>query len=121
MEPREIDPDGTWAPEACTLTAAELPQRSGEFDRLFADAVRGIERTAPTRLRLDLRPDPQVAGRAAELVTAETGCCSFFTFVITITDGRLILDVTVPAAQAGLLDTLAGHAATASGAGGMAP
>jgi hypothetical protein len=115
MEPREIDPAGTRVPEACTLTAAELPQRAAEFDGLFTDAVCGIERAGPTRLRMDLRPDPQVAGRAAELVAAETGCCSFFTFTITIAAGRLILDVAVPAAHTAMLDVLADHAAAASG------
>jgi len=121
MEPSEIDPAGTWAPDACTLPASELPQRAAEFDGLFTDAVRGIERTGPTRLRLDLRPDPQVAGRAAELAAAETGCCSFFTFTLAVAAGRLVLDITVPEPQAGTLDLLASHAATASGAGGMAP
>jgi hypothetical protein len=113
MEETEKDPAGSWAPETCTLPAAERPRRAAEFNRLFAGAVRGIERVGPTRLRLDLRPGPQVAGRAAELAAAETGCCSFFTFVITVAAGRLILDITVPAPHAGLLDTLAGHAAAA--------
>lgn len=115
MEPSEIDPAGTWVPAACTLPAAERPRRAAEFDGLFAEAVRGIERVEPTRLRLDLRPGPQVAGRAAELVTAEAGCCSFFTFTITVAAGRLVLDVAVPARHTGLLDTLAGHAAAAAG------
>ncbi len=115
MELTEIDPAGTWVPDACTLPTAERPQRAAEFGGLFADAVRGIERVEPTRLRLDLQPGPQVAGRAAELLAAETGCCSFFTFTITITAGRLVLDITVPEPHTGLLDTLAGHAAAAAG------
>jgi hypothetical protein len=115
MELSATGPPEGWAPEPCTLPAAERPQRAAEFDGLFADAVRGIERAGPTRLRLDLRPGPQVAGRAAELAAAETGCCSFFTFIITVAAGRLVLDVTVPAPQAGLLDALAGRAAAAAG------
>lgn len=115
MELSDIDPAGTWVPEACTLPAAERPQRAAEFDGLFAEAVRGIERVEPTRLRLDLQPGPQVAARAAELVTAETRCCSFFTCTITVAADRLVLDITVPARHAGLLDTLADHAAAAAG------
>jgi hypothetical protein len=115
MELTETDPAGNRAPDECTLPTAEQPARAAEFDRLFADAVRGVERAGPTRLRLDLRPGPQAAGRAAELAAAEAGCCSFFTFAITITAGRLVLDITVPEPHAGLLDALAGNAAAAAG------
>ena len=115
MELSKTDAAATWVPEACTLPAAERPRRAAEFDGLFAAAVRGIERTGPTRLRLDLRPGPQTAARAAELAAAETGCCSFFTFTITVAADRLVLDITVPAAQAGTLNLLAGHAAAAAG------
>ena len=61
----------------------------------------------PARLRLDLRASPQVAGRTAELVTAETACCSFFTFTLTATEGRLKLDIAVPATHVDVLDALA--------------
>jgi hypothetical protein len=127
MELSETVPAGTWAPEACTLPAAERPQRAADFDALFATAVRGIERAGPTRLRLDLQPGPQAAARAAELAAAETGCCSFFTFTLTVAADSLVLDITVPAPHTGTLDLLAGHAATAAtakgtgGAGGTAP
>ena len=67
----------------------------------------GVERVEPARLRLDLRASPQVAGRAAELVTAETACCSFFTFTLTASDGRLVLDIAVPATHVDVLDALA--------------
>jgi hypothetical protein len=117
MEPSKIDPTGTWAPAACTLPAAERPQRAAGFDALFAGAVRGIERAGPTRLRLELQPSPQAAARAAELAAAETRCCSFFTFTLTAAAGRLVLDITVPAPHTGTLDLLAGHAA-ATAAGG---
>ena len=121
MEPSEIDPAVIWAPAACTLPASERPQRAAGFDALFADAVRGIERAGPTRLRLDLQPGPRAAARVAELAAAETGCCSFFTFTIIVAAGRLILDITVPAPHTGTLDLLAGRAAAAAitkGAGG---
>jgi hypothetical protein len=115
MELSETGAAATWAPEMCTLPASERPQRAAEFDALFAAAVRGIVRAGPGRLRLDLQPGPETAARAAELAAAETGCCSFFTFTITVTAGRLLMDITVPAAQAGTLDLLAGRAAAAAG------
>src|SRR5689334_23286308 len=85
----------SWAPDACTLPTAERPLRATDFDELFAGAVLGIDRPAPTRLRLDLRHDPAAAGRVAELAAAETGCCSFFTFTLTVTGSALTLDVAV--------------------------
>lgn len=116
MEPTETGTAATWVPAACTLPPAERLRRAAEFDRLFAAAVCGIERAGPTRLRLDLRPGPQVAARTAELAAAETGCCSFFTFTITIAASRLVLDINLPASHAGLLDDLAVRAAAAAGA-----
>ena len=65
---------------------------------------------------MPLRASPQVAGRAAELVTAETACCSFFTFTLTATVGQLVLDIDVPAAYADVLDALAARAAAVTGA-----
>jgi hypothetical protein len=95
-------------PDCCTLPTAERPLRAAEFAGLLTDAARRIERPEPTRLRLDLRPGPEVAARAARLAVAETECCSFFTFTLTATGGALGLDITVPAAHARVLDALAG-------------
>ena len=96
-----------WVPEVCTLPTAEQPLRVAAFDRLFAGTVLGVERTAPTRLHLDLRPDPQVAGQVAELAAAETSCCSFFTFMLTVAGGSLGLDIDVPTSYVAVLDALA--------------
>jgi hypothetical protein len=101
-----------WVPQACTLPMAERPLRVAAFDGLFADAVRGVDRIAADRLHLELRPEPAVAGRAAELAAAETGCCSFFTFILTVTGGSAGLDIVVPAAQTAVLDALAKRASS---------
>lgn len=111
----QTDPDGTWVPQGCTLPASERPVRGADFDGLFAGAVRGVKRVGPARLRFDLQPSPQVAGRAAELVAAEAGCCSFFTFILTVTGGRLVLEVTVPASHIAVLGALADRAAAVTG------
>jgi hypothetical protein len=115
MGSSEIDVGGAWVPDACTLPTAERPLRVAAFDELFAEAVRGVERAGPGQLRLDLRAGPQVAGRAAELAAAETGCCSFFTFTLTVTGGGLVLEVTVPEGRVAVLDALAGRVAAATG------
>lgn len=106
-----IADDGpSWAPAACTLPTAERPTRQAEFDALFADGVRHVERRGPTALRLTLRPTPDVAAHAAGLAMRETRCCSFFTFTLVATGGALDLDVTTPAEHAAVLDALADRA-----------
>jgi hypothetical protein len=102
--------EASWVPDACTLPTADRPARLTEFDDLFATALRSADRTDPGRLRLELLASPEVAARVANLAVRETGCCSFFTFTLTATGGRLLLDVAVPAGRTGVLDGLAGRA-----------
>jgi len=109
------DSGAAWVPHACTLPAAQRLLRVAEFDEVFTRAVRGAERAGQSRLRLDLDPGPGVAGRIAELAAAETGCCSFFTFTLTVADGSLLLDVTVPPSSIEVLDALAARVAGLSG------
>lgn len=58
------------------------------------------------------------AEQPLRLAARETECCSFFTFTISpqpATDGEaLTLDINVPAAYTGVLDSLAQRAATVS-------
>jgi len=105
---------GSWAPDACTLPTSERPLRGADFDAVFAATVRGLDRVGPTRLRLSLEPSPQAAAQMAELAAAETGCCSFFTFVLTATGGALTMDITVPQQYAPVLSALADRAGAAS-------
>lgn len=102
-----------WVPESCTLPTAQQPLRAADFGRFFAGAVLGVERTAPTGVRLELEPGPRAAARAAELAAAEVSCCSFFTFTLTVTGRGLTLDITVPPAQAAVLDALTDRAEAA--------
>lgn len=99
--------DDGWVPAACTLPTEEQPVRQAEFDRLFTEAVRGVDRVAPGRLRLFLDPQPSVAARVAELVVRETACCSFFTFTLRAGGGEVVLQVDVPDGYAGVLSALA--------------
>jgi hypothetical protein len=108
------EPDSGWVPRSCTLPTAQQPLRVAEFDALFAEAVTGVERVAPDRVRLQLRAEPGVAGRAAELAAAETGCCSFFTFALTMSAGVLSLEVEVPGQYVEVLDALAARASAAA-------
>jgi hypothetical protein len=109
--------DVAWVPTSCTLPTEERPVRAEAFTALFAEAVRGTDRPDPGRLRLELDPAPEVAARAADLATRETGCCSFFTFTLAATAGTLTLDIAVDAAHTLVLDALAGEVAAARRAG----
>jgi hypothetical protein len=101
--------DPVWAPQACTLPAAERPVRVAEFDELFATGLRGQQRLAPTRLRWRL--DPAAEATARDLTGRETECCSFFTFTFAPAGDAVQLDVEVPAVHSGVLDVLASRAA----------
>jgi len=105
-----------WAPSSCSLPTPERPLRVAEFDEFFAAAVLGWERQSPCTAVLDLRADPVVAGRAGELIASETGCCSFFSFTLAATGGRLTLTITVPAEDVTVLDGLTGRLANVTGA-----
>jgi hypothetical protein len=115
-EQRELEAAGSWAPVVCTLPTSRQPLRVAEFDKLFGSAVRGVERHGPDQLSLELDPGEQVAATAAELVVRETSCCSFFTFTLTATGGRLTLRVSVPPNQVEVLDGLARRVTSVLGA-----
>lgn len=88
--------DDNWVPAACTLPTVEQRLRRREFEDLFASDVVAVVSHSATRTRLDLRPDRDVAARAAALAVDETGCCSFFTFHLSIGDGTVTLEVATP-------------------------
>ncbi|MFE0155790.1 hypothetical protein ACFWY5_52260 [Nonomuraea sp. NPDC059007] len=111
---QDIALDQGWAPSTCTLPTTEQPLRAAEFDALFAEAVQTVLRPGRELLRLELVFSPEHAARAAELTARENGCCSFFTFTLTIADGRLTLEVAVPAVHAEVLDALQARATAAT-------
>ncbi|MFI6395381.1 hypothetical protein [Nonomuraea sp. NPDC050540] len=113
---QDIALDQGWAPSACTLPTAERPVRLAEFDAFFADAVQAVRRPGRELLRLELVFSPERAARAAELSARENGCCSFFTFTLTIAEGRLTLEVAVPAVHEEVLDALQARATAATSA-----
>jgi hypothetical protein len=103
-----------WVPaDACTLPTEGQAARLDAFEDLFRTAVTGIERPAPTRLRLNLAPDPAAAATAADLAVREADCCGFFTFSLAVGAGRLHMDITVPEPRAGVLDGIAAQAEAA--------
>lgn len=116
MNTNLLAPDDDWVPAACTLPTIEQPLRRAEFDALFSQDVLDIAQDSPQQVTLALRPEPEVAARAANLAAAETGCCSFFTFGLTITDGRVDLAISADSPHEDVLAALAARATSLSGA-----
>lgn len=113
----DVTTEGDWVPEACTLPTIEQPLRRGEFDALFAQDLIGVTQESPRRVRLDLRAEPAVAARAADLAVKEVGCCSFFSFDLAIADGRVSLAVEAAPVHEPVLAALAARAESRLGAG----
>ena len=108
--------DDDWVPAACTLPTAEQPLRRAEFDDLFAEDLVSVNEVSPLEVRFDLRANSEVAARAASLAAKETGCCSFFTFGLTITDGTMSMTVSTAPAHVAVLATLGARAKAKLGA-----
>ncbi len=95
-----------WVPAGCTLPTLDQPMRQEQFDDLFQTAVRSVDRVGTGHARLDLVPEPAVASRAADLAMREAGCCSFFTFTLSVSGEQLGLDIVVPPDRQAVLDAL---------------
>ncbi|GAB3924706.1 hypothetical protein GCM10029976_016860 [Kribbella albertanoniae] len=95
----------TWVPDACTLPTAEQPLRVAEFDQLFADHLVAADRIDAQILDLVLGAESHDS--VVDLIARESGCCSFFTFTLTESTGRINLRIEVPPTQTAVLDGLA--------------
>ncbi len=109
--------DDDWVAAACTLPTAEQPLRRAEFDDLFAEDVIRVNQMSALEVCLELRANSEVAARAAGLAAKETGCCSFFTFGLTISDGAISMEVSTEPAHAAVLAALGARAQAKLGAG----
>ena len=77
-----------------------------EFDELFATAVRSVTRESNVHATFELPAEPAVAATAADLTARESPCCTFWTFALTMTGGRVMLEVRVPPGNVAVLDAL---------------
>jgi hypothetical protein len=93
-----------WAPDSCTLPSAERPLRVAEFDDLFASVLRS-ERPEGTRLELVIPRALEASAR--DLARRESQCCSFFSFGFETAGDDVLMRVSVPPPQVGVLDALA--------------
>ena len=99
-----------WAPDACTLPTAERPLRVAEFEDLFALVLRST-RHEPTRLDLVVPSDIEVSAR--DLARRESDCCSFFIFDFEPAGDDVVMHVSVPPEQVGVLDAIEARVANA--------
>lgn len=91
---------------ACTLSSAEVIDRSAEWADLL-DHVTDRQPT-PAGVRLRLEADPRIVGRAADLAAREVDCCAFFSFTIGLGSGGAWLEVGAPPDGRPVLDALFG-------------
>lgn len=93
---------------ACTLDHAEMGERIAEWQA----ALRAVTERSPIDggIRLTLGPDADLA-EVARLIRAESACCAFFSFALTVDDRGTALEVRAPAEARDLVTTVFGVAA----------
>ncbi len=104
---RPASPAAPAAPPAiaCTLEGADTPVRIRDWRALLTHVT--ARHPVDDGLRLELDGDTPL-GELARLVAAERSCCSFFTFVLTVDDRGLGLEVRAPAGGRPMLEGLLG-------------
>jgi len=111
MKPSEV-----WVSEACMLPTIDQPLRIAEWDDLFGFGLQAVRRDNALSARFELHRDLEVALQTTALAVKESGCCSFFTFALTVTGANLTLDISVPEEHVAVLDALVqrvdGHSAS---------
>jgi len=101
-------PSSSVPPVACTLDAAQLPERLQEWRDVLAHAVGRVDIDGGIRLQLDASTP---LDRLALLVRAEQACCAFFAFAITVDDRGVGLEVRAPVEALSIVDSLFGQPA----------
>jgi MerR family transcriptional regulator, copper efflux regulator len=93
---------------ACTLAAADMPERLAAFQTIFANVRRRVALEGGVRLEFDQAID---VGALTSLLVAEQQCCAFWAFAITIDARGVAMEVRGPEGTAEMIDALFGVAA----------
>jgi anti-sigma-K factor RskA len=88
------EPGGA-VPIACSLDAASLGERAGEWRALVASSVTAVEAGA-TAVRLVLAPSDSALTAAVALAQREKQCCAFFDVSLSVEADRRTLVLAVP-------------------------
>ncbi len=90
-----MTPEPGVVPIACSLDAASLGDRAGEWRALVAAWVTAVE-AGDTAVRLVLRDSDAALTSAAALAQREKECCAFFEVSIALEADRRTLVLSVP-------------------------
>lgn len=84
-------------PIVCDMTTATdtEEERLAEYQRLFAQALVGKERTAEG-IRFRFRAQPGVEAWVRDLAAREKACCSFYTYTVSVEGDEVRWDCAVP-------------------------
>jgi hypothetical protein len=84
-------------PIVCDMTTATdtEEERLAEYQRLFAQALAGKERTAEG-IRFRFRAQPGVEEWVRDLAAREKACCAFYTYTVAVEGGEVRWDCAVP-------------------------
>lgn len=91
-----MDIPAATTPVACDMSTARdtPPQRLAEYRRLFAQALRGRERTAHG-IRFRLAAEPGIEAWVRDLAAREQACCPFFAFEVAVEGDEVRWDAAV--------------------------
>jgi hypothetical protein len=82
-------------PIACTLSAAQYHDRTGELAALAARALRSREQTADGE-RLVFADSADTERELRAVIAAESRCCAFLRMDLQRADAGLVLDIAGP-------------------------
>jgi anti-sigma-K factor RskA len=86
---------GADEPIACSLDAASLSERTGEWRAFMASSVVSVQ-AGDTAVRLELRESEAALMAAVDLAQREKRCCAFFEVSIVLDADRRTLVLAVP-------------------------
>ena len=92
-------------PIACSLSAAELPERLAELAALGRAALVDT-RTEPHHAQLRFAAGEGVRERVEAMVAAESSCCSFLTMSVSEEPDLVVLTIDAPEGAELVLDEM---------------
>ncbi len=83
-------------PVACTLSAAEMPERLAEIRTIGREALLSSDTIAPRSALLRFRASPATRARLQAIIAAEAECCAFLRFALADEPGAVLLTISAP-------------------------
>jgi hypothetical protein len=92
-------------PIACSLSAAELPERLAEMSALGREALVDVQHSDRIAT-LRFAASAGIGDRLATIVAAESECCAFLAMQVSSTPDEVVLSITAPEGADRVLDEL---------------